>query len=97
MMAPAYITSCPSDRASEEGRAEGGTTDIMLHVTGPLFSILAVPECVGLPEPQFSAGMHAARQIPAGPPLPPCQHLPGKRSALDTGGEEEHRQGVAKV
>lgn len=97
MMAPANITPCPSDRASEEGGAEGGTSDTGLHVTGPLFSVLAVPECVGLQEPQFSAGLHAARQIPAGPPLSPCQHLPGKRSALDMGSEEEHLQGVAKV
>lgn len=85
MMALPYITSCPSDRTFEEGRAEGGTSDTGLHVPGPLFSVLAAPECVRLQEPQFSTGLHAARQIPAGPPLSPCQHLPGKLPALDPG------------
>lgn len=94
MMAPSYISACPSDRAFEEGRAEGGTSDIGLHIPGPLFSVLAVPECVGLQELQFSAGLHAARQIPAGPPLSPCQHLPGELSAPETGSKEVHLQGV---
>ncbi|XP_052613822.1 fatty acid desaturase 6 isoform X2 [Peromyscus californicus insignis] len=75
-------------RAFEEGRAEGGTSDIGLHVPGPLFSVLAAPECVGLQEPRFSAGLHAAGQIPAGPPLSPCQHLPAHRIAYVLPGQE---------
>lgn len=90
MTVPPYITSCPSASTFEEGRAEESATDIGLHFPGPLFSVLDVPECVRLQEPQFSTSLHAARQIPAGPSLSLCQHLPGKPLVLDPGSEEEH-------
>lgn len=76
-----------SHRASEEGGAEDGTAGFGLHLLGPLLSVLAIHECVRLQEPQFSTGLHAARQIPAGPPLSPCQYLPGKSRGLDSASE----------
>lgn len=75
-------------RAFEEGRAKDGSADFGLHLPGPLLSVLAVHECVRLQEPQFSTGLHAARQIPAGPPLSPCQYLPAHRTAYVLPGQE---------
>lgn len=88
MMVPPHVTSCLSHRAFEEGRAEDGTAGFELHLPGPLLSLLAVHERVGLQESCFSAGLHAARQVPAGPPLPPRQYLPGKPGLLDSANEE---------
>lgn len=89
MMVPPYVTSCLSHRAFEEGRSEDGTPSFGLHLPGPLLSVLAVHECVRLQEPQFSTGLRGAHQILAGPPLSPCQHLPGKARVLDSASEDE--------
>ena len=76
----------PSGRAAERGGAQDGPADTGPDLLGPLFSILAAPECVWLPEPQLGPGLHAHHQVPAGPPLSPRQHLPGEASpTLHTG------------
>lgn len=77
----------PSGRAAEKYGAQEGTADAGPDFPGPLFSLLAVLERVWLQERQLSPGLHARHQIPAGPPFPPCQRLPGEGSpTLGAGG-----------
>lgn len=62
----------PSGREAEKGEARGSSAGAGPDLPGPLFSLLAAPERVWLPERGLGPGLHAQHQIPAGPPLPPC-------------------------
>lgn len=84
---PRHCVSRPVGRAAEEGGARDGSAGAGPGFPGPLFSLLAAPECVWLQEPLLGPGLHARHQVTAGPPLPPRQHLPGEvPPALGAGG-----------
>lgn len=77
----------PSGRAAEKSGAQEGAADAGPDFPGPLFSLLAAVERVWLQERQLSPGLHARHQVPAGPPFPPRQRLPGEGSpTLGAGG-----------